>query len=110
MLILNDNDPRGLGYYMVDHRACEIGIPAAGGGYLFEADTYTCRHCERVVVLNPDRKRERYKCHGCNHHICDNCAALRTAGAPCMTFLQKLELVLTEDERRSEVEPNPTAV
>lgn len=81
--------PSNLGYLLVDHRAS--GQAPAGMPKLFEAATYTCTHCESVVVLNPERKRERYKCRGCNHLICDGCAEIRTAGAPCRTFRQMLD-------------------
>ena len=95
MLVITDGLPRGLGYYEVDHRAA----PVAGVPRHFEADTYTCTHCQVVVVMNPERKRERYKCRGCNHHICDDCAALRVAGAPCFTFMQRVDQVLEQVER-----------
>jgi hypothetical protein len=85
-LIKTDDQPDGLGYFLVDQRAS--GIPVFGGQALFEADTYTCSHCNAVVVMNPARTRERYKCKGCNHHICDSCAALRVAGSPCRTMKQ----------------------
>jgi hypothetical protein len=42
-------------------------------------------------VMNPERKRERYKCRGCNHHICDDCAAQRVAGGPCRTMQQRYD-------------------
>lgn len=86
MLIISDSEPRGLGYLEVDQRAVEA-LPA-GTPRHFEADTYTCSHCQAVVILNPERKRERYKCSGCSHHICDGCAAKRFEGAPCRTFAQ----------------------
>ena len=82
MSIVIQTQPVGLGYYDIDNRAAGFGR--------FEADTYTCTHCQAVVVMNPERKRERYKCRGCSHHICDPCAVLRTAGEPCKTYAQKL--------------------
>lgn len=89
MSIVIRTQPAGLGYYMVDNRA---PLP---GSQVFEADTYTCTHCQTVVIMNPERKRERYKCRGCDHHICDPCAALRAAGAPCKTFRQFADEVMT---------------
>lgn len=86
MLIKNDSQPTGLGYLLIDQRA--PGIPVFGGSNLFEADTYTCSHCNTVVVMNPLRKRERYKCSGCSHHICDPCSAQRISGSPCKTMNQ----------------------
>ena len=90
MLILNDDQPRGLGYVEIDQRAVSNELPPGTMPY-FEADTYTCRHCERVVVLNPARIRERYKCSGCSHHICDDCAAKRVSGEACKTYAQIVE-------------------
>jgi hypothetical protein len=97
MLIITDSIPRGLGYLEVDDRP-------AGQGH-FEADTYTCSHCQFVVVLNPDRKRERYKCGGCHHHICDVCAAERVAGNPCKTMAQKIDEYFTAQARQAAADP-----
>jgi hypothetical protein len=96
-LILTDLEPRGLGYLELDSRAC--GPLPPGTSRYFEADTYTCTHCTSVVILNPERKRERYKCKGCNHHICDNCAAVMATGAACETFAQKVEQHLEREAR-----------
>jgi hypothetical protein len=86
MLILTDTQPRGLGYYEIDNRMVDAPMPF--GSRHFEADTYTCSHCNAVVIMNPARTRERYKCNGCSHHVCDDCAAKRVAGAPCKTMQQ----------------------
>lgn len=94
MLIITDGLPRGLGYLEVDNRA--------GGGRLFEADTYTCTHCNRVVVMNPERKRERYKCQGCRHHICDECAAKKISGEPCRTMDQRIDELRAQAVRQAE--------
>ena len=80
------------GYLEVDNR------PA--GGQHFEADTYTCSHCQTVVILNPSRTRERYKCSGCSHHVCDNCAAKRVAGEPCKTYAQYVDERLEQAVRQ----------
>lgn len=101
MLILTDKEPRGLGYLEIDHRQVD-----APGLRHFEADTYTCTHCHSVVILNPERKRERYKCGGCNHHICDDCAAKKVAGEPCKTFWQQADEVLERAARQ----PNPSII
>jgi hypothetical protein len=100
-LIITDGQPRGLGYLEIDHRAAEMALPP-GVARHFEADTYTCTHCERVVVLNPQRRRERYKCSGCNHHVCDECAAKRVAGGSCRTMAQFVEEIRDRDARQPE--------
>lgn len=85
------------GYLLLDHRATApvpeeltraAGLPPSAGRGLFEAPTFTCSHCNSVVIINPDRKRARYHCRGCDHLLCDNCAAARAAGASCKTFKQ----------------------
>jgi DNA-directed RNA polymerase subunit RPC12/RpoP len=96
MLILTH--PVGLGYLEIDHRDSPE-LPAGVPSWHFESDTYTCTHCSRVVVLNIDRKRERYKCRGCNHHICDDCAAKRVAGEPCKTLAQKFDEAMEKLEK-----------
>lgn len=89
LLLFNDLQPRGLGYLEIDQRVVDAPLPP-GTPRHFEADTYTCSHCNGVVVMNPQRVRERYKCKGCNHHICDGCTAKHVAGAPCKTFWQQV--------------------
>jgi len=99
-LLITDGLPRGLGYLEIDHRATGAPMPP-GTPRHFEADTYTCSHCQVIVILNPERKRERYKCGGCNHHICDPCAAKRVAGNPCRTFAQVADEVRERALRQS---------
>ena len=100
MLIKNsDFGPSGFGYLEVDNRACDL--PPGVAARHFEADTYTCTHCERVVVLNPARKRERYKCRYCDHHICDDCAALAIQGTPCKPFKVVVEEIREQAERQA---------
>src|SRR5690349_11557141 len=52
------------GYLMKDERAA--------GGKLQEFATETCCHCNRIVILNPLRQRERGYCRKCDAYICDN--------------------------------------
>lgn len=95
MLIKTENTD--LGYMLVDNRNTDSLPP--GTIRFLEASTYTCTHCQRVVVMNPERKRERYKCQGCNHMICDGCAAIRAAGGPCKTFSQVIDEYLNNIEK-----------
>jgi hypothetical protein len=76
------------GYLMIDHRFSP-GIPEgaavkagfdprlSGAGKLLESATITCSHCNNIVVLNPNRSRERHYCVKCDKYICDACEALR---------------------------------
>lgn len=90
------------GYLLIDHRAGDGidsgvaksvpgAIPVRSGG-LFESATITCSHCQRQVVLNPDRTRERGYCPKCDHYVCDGCEAVRVAsGGECRTFKQIMD-------------------
>jgi hypothetical protein len=91
------------GYLMIDHRATEPvkdevmvrnGLPPGAGRGMFESATYTCSHCEYVVVLNPNRTREREYCRGCDSYICDGCGALKKNGAVCKTYAQIVDETL----------------
>lgn len=94
---------------MVDHRASPglgpKGSPL-GEGSLFEAATYTCSHCQKIVVLNPIRIRERGYCPKCDHYICDLCEAARVAASgDCHTWDQKaieIQEKATRDEGRND--------
>jgi hypothetical protein len=67
------------GYLLIDNRGAP-DVPALphprkrffGVSGLFESATITCAHCHAVVVLNPQRTRERGYCRKCDHYVCDN--------------------------------------
>jgi hypothetical protein len=93
------------GYFLLDHRnspgmpdavAIATGLPAGAGQGIFEAPSYTCRHCQRIVILNPKRNRERAYCRGCDHMICDDCGAERARTLTCRTFDQMVDEMLSK--------------
>lgn len=45
-------------------------------GTVTNMGTLTCAHCSVVVIMNPERKRDRGRCSRCDHYICDGCVAL----------------------------------
>ncbi len=88
------------GFLTIDHRdtpgvSDEVmlsqGLPAGSGRGLLETSTFTCSHCPRVVVMNPLRTRRREYCTGCDHYICDLCAAIMGQTKKCKTYVQVLE-------------------
>jgi hypothetical protein len=98
------------GYVMLDHRAAnpvadEImvkdGLPVGAGKGLFEAPTYTCSHCQYVVVMNPQRTRERAYCRGCDSYICDACGVKRAQDFSCKTYKQVADEYLNAVEKGS---------
>jgi predicted RNA-binding Zn-ribbon protein involved in translation (DUF1610 family) len=60
------------GYLMIDHRASP-GTELVPEGILFETATMHCAHCGTVVIINPNRTRDRAWCVSCDKYICDNC-------------------------------------
>jgi hypothetical protein len=92
------------GELIIDHRYSpgvpqEIlksnGRPPEAGRGLYESATYTCNHCQAIVVMNPNRTRERHYCGGCSHIICDGCAAEKARTLQCVTFQQKVDRLLS---------------
>lgn len=80
--MLSDFD-KHLGYLTIDHRASPgvneefirgTGKPAlfVPGGAFLERDTYSCAHCQTVVIKNPLRQRARNVCMKCMKVVCDN--------------------------------------
>lgn len=69
--------------------------PAVGEGKLFESATKVCGHCSQMILLNPDRKRERHYCPNCDDFICDVCAEIRKNTLECgmmkKAYLEKQE-------------------
>lgn len=83
------------GYLLIDHRASPgIGEGKLRANSVFEAATNTCVHCQRIVVLNPDRTRDRARCSRCDRYICDQCAV----AGECSPFERKLDLALSAVE------------
>lgn len=82
------------GYLLVDHRATGEG--------LYESATVTCSHCHAVVVLNPDRTREREYCAGCDRYICDGCGAEYKRTRTCTPFNRVLDLAQAAAIRREQ--------
>lgn len=68
-------------------RASGLDMPAVGAGQTYESATITCAHCQSIVVLNPNRSRERGWCRKCDAYMCDLCAALKT----CRPFKQLVD-------------------
>lgn len=96
------------GYLLIDNRSGPgftdlvgqaANLPPGAGRGTFEAPTYTCSHCQTVVVLNPNRQRERAYCPKCDHYVCDGCGTIRALnGGQCKTFKQVIEEVMESAE------------
>lgn len=107
------------GYLLVDNRntpgisdelARSAGMPAGHGRGVFEAPTITCSHCQTIVVINPNRTRERAYCPKCDHYLCDNCGAAYAQTRVCVTFKQIIETTQERavlDEQRGSIILSP---
>jgi hypothetical protein len=91
------------GYLLLDHRGSPgipesdisaVGLPPGSGQGMFEAPTYTCAHCQRVVIIEPRRTRERSWCKSCDHYICDDCGVIYAKTLACASFRKLGEAVI----------------
>jgi hypothetical protein len=92
------------GYLLIDHRdspgttvenCLANGVdpnasPLVPKGQQYESATISCTHCQRIVILNPLRTRERHYCGYCDHYICDNphCRLMASGVVPHKTMQQ----------------------
>jgi hypothetical protein len=90
--MLHDRVERG--WLMNDNRL--------SGGKLFEASTYTCPHCSVVVIINKERTRERAKCLGCRHDICDACGVIYSQTSTCVNIAARIERHREHVERQKQ--------
>jgi len=86
LLIDNRNGPG-----LTDEQAQAAGLPVGAGRGMFESPTYTCSHCQVVVILNPLRTRERAYCAKCDHYICDRCGVAKAQTGECRTVKQLID-------------------
>jgi hypothetical protein len=68
------------GYLLIDNRGAGLGMS--------ESATYTCSHCQSIIVKHAERVRERGYCRKCDSYICDACEAERAITGVCRTFKQ----------------------
>lgn len=69
-------------------------LPDGTKAGLTEFDLMVCNHCNRIVVLNPERTRSRGYCPNCDMYTCDEC----TAFDRCIPTEQRIELALKYPE------------
>lgn len=86
------------GYLSVDNRHAPVapmsvgGKTFAGSSGVLERSTLTCSHCQRQMIVQPLRTRERPYCRKCDHYICDNCAVLaKLNGGECQPLNATLD-------------------
>ena len=89
------------GTLIIDHRAGDPG-PSMAGPFtrkgLYESATVTCHGCHAIVVLRPNRSRERYWCWKHDKYLCDTCA-IRAKVHGCKPLNQVLDDLQTKAVR-----------
>lgn len=99
------------GYLLIDNRHSQgvpdevmvaQGMPVGAGKGLFESATFTCSHCNAVVVLNPKRTRERGYCRKCSQCICDLCTARMALTLECKPMAQIIDEALEAAVKQAE--------
>ena len=88
------------GYLLIDESACPVGT-LTQAPMKHEMKTYTCQHCNSIVVMNPYRQRERQYCRRCDGYICDNCALVRQQTLTCKPFTAVVDELLEAAERQA---------
>lgn len=70
------------------NRALGYAVAFDQNGKVIEHETFTCRHCQTIVVIAPkaDPADMGGHCQSCNALICPDCTA-----RPCDHFEKKLE-------------------
>lgn len=97
MYIDNRNNPG-----VDDATMVRMGYEPGAGRGLYESATYTCNHCNAVVVIEPKRTRERGFCRKCSHKICDACATIMAQTFECKTMAQVIDETLESVEKQAE--------
>lgn len=86
------------GYLLIDQRAgarmpasapgTTEALPGVPEGGILERSIYTCSHCQKGVIVNPLRTRDRGYCPKCDHYVCDSCETVRIQTGICKTYKQ----------------------
>ena len=80
------------GYLLIDDRCSGLGVQ--------ESATYTCSHCQSIIVKHLDRVRERGFCRKCDSYICDACEATRVLTGQCRTYKQFIDEFLESEVKK----------
>jgi hypothetical protein len=83
------------------HQPLGLENPALPRAAVVRFASYTCNHCNRVVMLNPQRTRDREWCSRCNRYICDGCGAVLAKTGECMPMAKLVAKVQRAAESNS---------
>ena len=82
-----------------------FGVPSYAHDYFAkgvraELKRKKCWHCERGIILNPMRRRDRNICAKCDHYICDECALSFRLTGICYPWNKREEDALRANAKR----------
>lgn len=63
-----------------------------------EIPTMGCGHCQTIVILNPERRRDRGWCWNCDRYLCDACQAIKNS-VGCIPAAQRIDLAIANPLR-----------
>lgn len=92
-LIIDHKDSPGISPEEIPDRLKKSTI-AVQKGQVYEADIQQCTHCQRGVILNTERIRERGYCPYCYHYICDSCREMLDITGQCIPFKKVLDAIV----------------
>ncbi len=78
------------------HEGVLLRDDRCSGGRLVEQAIATCSHCQRGVVMNPQRVRARAWCPKCDAYVCDWCEAERARTGTCRPMAQVFDELQNE--------------
>ena len=95
------------GELLIDHSASPGLTPeqaagfsvAVAGGEVYESAINTCAHCQAMVVINPQRTRDRGYCAKCDKYLCDECGYRLHVTLTCDSVARRLDRAYEEAER-----------
>ena len=99
-LLMDNRESPGVSDAML--RTVSPPLPPGAGGGIFEAPTITCSHCQRVVILNPLRTRDRTYCRKCDHYVCDDCGLVLSQSGICRPFAQIIDEAMEKTVKGAE--------
>lgn len=82
-LLIDHTDSPGISAEQAASVRSEVVVPK---GKKLETPTYNCSHCERLVIMRPDRSKIRGYCRKCDRYLCDDCTLVAKVTGECSSF------------------------
>ena len=100
LIVDNSNGP-GVSEEQLAKLPRKSSLVAVPEGKRLEAATHLCKHCQAIVILNKERKRERSSCAKCGY-LCDACGFLYGRDRVCRDMNRRLDELQEQAFRREQ--------